>query len=225
MDGANSSRGGKGHSSAVGSHSYNSPMRTIFVDFGNVIGFFDHQRAIAKLSVFTDVPPHELTLALYGSPLEEDYETGKIRTSEYIRQAKLNGRLTCSDSEFQDAFVDIFWRNDEVCDLLPKLKPKYRLVLASNTNDAHYRKYSAQFADVLKHFDALCPSHYAGHRKPHREYFEFCQRHTQNPIRDCVFIDDYPSNIEAAKAFGWQTILYRPGQDLAGKLKALGVEV
>ena len=225
MDGRDSRRGGLSGSAALDLHSYNTPMRTIYVDFGNVIGFFDHQRAIAKLAAFTDVPPHELTLALYGSALEDDYETGKIRTSEYVRQAKLNGRLTCSDEDFLAAFVDIFWRNDEVCDLLAKLKPKYRLVLASNTNDAHYRKYSQQFADVLMHFAALCPSHYAGHRKPHREYFEFCQRHTQAAIRDCVFIDDYPSNIEAAKAFGWQSILYRPGQDLAGKLKAVGVEV
>ena len=200
-------------------------MRTIFLDFGNVLAFFDHQRAVTKLAAFTKLPPHELTLALYGGVLEEDYECGRLSTGEYIRLATRDGQLTCSAAEFEAAFADIFTRNPDVCDLIPKLKPKCRLVLASNTNDAHYRKYCEQFADVLTHFDARCPSHHARSRKPHPEYFAYCQRHTDARPADCVFIDDYPSNIEAAKKHGWQAVQYRPGEDLAGQLKALGVEL
>jgi len=200
-------------------------MRTLFFDFGNVLAFFDHQRAVSKLAAFTKLPPHELTLALYGGVLEEDYETGRLSTSEYIRLASRDGRLSCSPAEFESAFVDIFTRNPDVCDLIPRLKPKNRLVLASNTNDAHYRKYSEQFADVLTHFAARCPSHHARSRKPHSEYFAYCQRHTSHPLNECVFIDDMPSNVEAAKKHGWQAVLYQPGEDLVGQLKAVGVEV
>lgn len=200
-------------------------MRTILFDFGNVLAFFDHQRAVAKLAAHTPLPPTELTLALYGGVLEEDYECGRLSTAEYIRLATRDGQLTCSAAEFEAAFVDIFTRNDAVCDLIPRLKPKYRLVLASNTNDAHYRKYSEQFADVLKHFDARCPSHHARSRKPHAEYFAYCQRHTPHPPAECVFVDDMPSNVEAASRHGWQAVLYRPGEDLVGKLREVGVEV
>ena len=42
------------------------------VDFGNVVGFFDHGRAVARLAAFTDVPAVELALALYGSPIADD---------------------------------------------------------------------------------------------------------------------------------------------------------
>jgi putative hydrolase of the HAD superfamily len=198
-------------------------MRTVFIDFGNVIAFFDHQRAIAQLKHHTDLPPHELTLALYGGVLEEDYECGRISTAEYIRLATRDGRLTCSPEQFEAAFVDIFTRNDEVCDLIPKLKPRLRLILASNTNDAHYRKYCDQFADVLKHVDVRCPSHLVGHRKPHREYFKHCQRYADAAPDECVFLDDYPSNIEAATAFGWNCVSYRPGQNLAGRLREFGM--
>ncbi len=200
-------------------------MRTVLLDFGNVLAFFDHQRAVAKLSAFTRMPPHELTLALYGGVLEEDYECGRLSTAEYIRLATRDGQLTCSPGDFEAAFADIFTLNAEVCDLVPRLAENNRLVLASNTNDAHYRKYCDQFADVLSHFAARCPSHHARSRKPHPEYFAYCQRHTAHPPAECVFVDDMPSNIEAARKHGWQAVLYRPGEDLAGQMGAMGVEI
>jgi FMN phosphatase YigB (HAD superfamily) len=200
-------------------------MRTVFLDFGNVIAFFDHQRAVAKLAAFTPLPPHELTLALYGGVLEEDYECGRTGTAEYIRLATRDGQLTCPADVFEAAFVDIFTRNAEVCDLIPRLATKNRLVLASNTNDAHYRKYCEQFADELSHFAARCPSHHARSRKPHAEYFAYCQRHTAHPPAECVFVDDMPSNVEAARRHGWQAVLYRPGEDLATQLTATGVVI
>jgi FMN phosphatase YigB (HAD superfamily) len=38
-------------------------------------------------------------------------------------------------------------------------------------------------------------------------------------------VDDLPANIEAARACGWQGIVYRPGLDLRRELRQLGVEV
>jgi putative hydrolase of the HAD superfamily len=200
-------------------------MKTIFFDFGNVIAFFDHQRAIAKLARYTDMPPVELALVLYGGTAEDDYETGKLSTAEYVRLGKLNGRLTCTDEEFLAAFVDIFWRNDEVCDLIPRLKPRYRLILASNTNDAHFAKYTEQFADVFRHFDHLCPSHHAKARKPHPEYFAYCQRFAAADPSECLFVDDLPENVEAAGRHGWAGISYQVRGRLAGQLRAAGVEI
>lgn len=200
-------------------------MRTIVFDFGNVVAFFDHGRAIARLARYTDVPPAELMLQLYGSPIEDRYERGKLSTAEYVRLAKLNGRLTCTDDEFLSAFVDIFWRNDAVCELIPRLKPRYRLLLASNTNDAHYRKFAEQFADVLGHFDHLCTSHVGGCRKPEPEFFAYCQRYAGAEPGECAFADDLPANVEAARTHGWRGIAYRPGDDLAALLKAEGVQV
>lgn len=205
--------------------SHNFMMRTILIDFGNVIAFFDHRRAVARLVEYTDLPASELLLTLYGGVLEEDYECGRINTAEYFRLAKRDGRLNCSLEQFEEAFVDIFTRNPEVCDLIPRLKPNYRLVLASNTNEAHYRKYCDQFADVLKHFDTRCPSHLIGYRKPHREYFEHCQLYAEAEPHECLFLDDYPSNIEAAKAFGWTCIAYRPDENLADRLRDLGIRL
>jgi len=198
-------------------------IKTICIDFGNVIGFFDHQRAIEQFARFTTMPTMELTLAIYGGTLEDDYEQGFLTTAEFTRQAKLNGRLTCSDGEFLAAFVDIFWRNAEVCDLIPQLAQNHQLLLASNTNDAHFKKYCEQFADVIEHFDSLCPSHILQARKPHAPYFERCQTYIESRPQECLFIDDLGVNTEAARRHGWQTLDYQPKQNLHDQLAALGV--
>lgn len=200
-------------------------VRTIIFDFGNVLAFFDHGRAIARLAEYTDIDPVELTLILYGGAPEDSYERDAIGTDEYVRDGLLNGRLSCSREQFLAAFVDIFWRNDEVCDLIPLLKPKYRVILASNTNEAHFNQYTKQFADALCHFDHLCTSVTARARKPEPAFFAHCQQYANADPGECVFIDDLPTNVEAGVKFGWNGIVYTPNGTLADKLRAAGVDV
>ena len=199
-------------------------MKTIVFDFGNVIAFFDHGRAVEKLARFTDMPAAELRRTLYDNPIEDRYERGQLSTAEYVRQATENGRLTCSQADFLAAFVDIVWPNPEVIGLIPLLKPRYRLVLASNTNDAHFTKFTHQFADVLAEFDHLCTSHRCGFRKPEAGFFAHCQHHAAAAPADCLFVDDLPANVAAARSHGWQGIDYpRPGT-LQADLEAAGVQ-
>ena len=201
------------------------PIKTVILDFGNVIAFFDHGRAVARLAAYTDMPAVELALVLYGSQIEDAYERGLIDTAEYVREAKLNARLNCTEEQFVSAFGAIFWRNFEVCDLVPLLKPKYRVVLASNTTRAHFDTYTKQFADVLAHFDHLGTSFEAHARKPEPAFFAHIQRHADAESHECVFIDDLPTNVEAAEKFGWRGVAYRPDGTLADKLRAVGVEI
>lgn len=200
-------------------------IRTILFDFGNVLGFFDHSRALKQLARFTNMDPTELALVLYGGVLEDDYEIGRISTSEYVEAACKNGWLRCSPVEFQAAFVDIFTENTGVTALIPLLKKNYRIVLASNTNDAHFRHYCKQFDHVLKQFDFLGASHQALARKPHREFYEYCQRFVNCEPSECLFVDDLPSNIAAAEAFGWQGIVLTSAEDLITRMKALGIRI
>ncbi|MDB5310942.1 MAG: yihX [Gemmataceae bacterium] len=200
-------------------------IKTIFFDFGNVIAFFDHGRAVAELVRFTDMPPVELALALYGGPIADDYECGTISTAEYVREALLNGRLGCTDVEFLSYYHDIFWENTEVCELIPMLKPRYRLVLASNTNEAHFLRYTRDYADVLAHFDHLVVSHHAGARKPHPEFFAYAKQFAHADPAECVFVDDLPVNVEAADRAGLRGVTYTPDGTLAEKLRAAGVEI
>lgn len=201
------------------------PIKTLIFDFGNVVAFFDHSRAVARLAQYTDLPPVELALKLYGSQIEDAYERGTIDTEMYVRQASRDARLNCTTEQFLIAFVSIFWRNFEVCDLIPRLQPKYRIVLGSNTTQAHFDAYIKQFADVIRHFDYLGTSFGARARKPEPAFFAHVQRHTDADLGECLFIDDLPTNVEAAERFGWRGVVYRPDGTLPDKLRAAGVEV
>lgn len=200
-------------------------IKTIFLDFGNVIGFFSHRRASEALAKFTDMPVDELHEVLHGGDLLDQYEHGHLTTADYIRLTRLQGRIVCTDEQFLEGFVNIFWANPEVCNMIPRLRPRYRLVLASNTCDAHFAKFSEMFAETLSHLDELGASHTLRARKPHRAFYENAQALAQAEPEECLFLDDREVNIEAANQFGWKTILYKPDGTLEAKLRAAGVEI
>jgi putative hydrolase of the HAD superfamily len=199
-------------------------IRTIVFDFGNVVAFFDHGRSVAKLAAYTPLPPVELALRVYGDPIADDYERGLLSTSEFVREAILNAKLSCTPVEFLAAYTDIFWPNPEVIDLVPRLKPAYRVVLASNTNDAHYLRYTADYAAELAPFDHLVASHHAAARKPDPSFFAYAQQFTHAQAGECLFVDDLPVNVEAARRFGWEGLVYQADCTLPEKLRAAGVQ-
>jgi putative hydrolase of the HAD superfamily len=199
-------------------------MRTIFFDFGNVVGYFDHRRAIRQFVPHCDLTEDAIYAALYGAELEDDFEAGRIGGEEFIRRACEAIGYRGSPEQFRTAFVDIFTPNPEVCALVPRLHPRHQLVLASNTNELHSAFFQRSFADVLRHFDALGQSFEAGARKPHPRFFAYCQALTDAPPHECLFIDDLPANVEGARAFGWHAIRYTTYPDLVRRLRELGID-
>jgi putative hydrolase of the HAD superfamily len=167
--------------------------------------------------------PEAIQAYLYGGTLEEDFESGKISAPVFCGMVRETCHLTCTDEQFAKAFADMFTANVDVCALVPRLKARYPLYLLSNTNDLHYRQFSKQFADVLGCFNGIVLSHEVGVRKPNPRIYEACLKLAGKQAGECLFIDDLPSNIAAAKACGWHGLVYRPGEDLAGELARIGV--
>jgi glucose-1-phosphatase len=201
-------------------------IKTIFLDFGNVIGFFDHNRAVGPLAEHSPFDAVTLEKMIYGGPEEDAYERGKLSTEEFVDFAMKAGQFTVSRATFLHHFADIFTPNPDVCELIPLLAKHYRLVLASNTNEAHYLKYSTMFERELSVFSALCPSHIVGHRKPHPDYYVACQQHAAAQPSECLFVDDIAKNIDAAvSSVGWQGLLYRKGNTLRQRLNQFGIAV
>jgi glucose-1-phosphatase len=201
-------------------------IRTILFDFGNVVAFFDHRRGLRRMLPHTDRTPEELVQLFYYNDLDVRYECGKLTTEEVFAMAQAAAGLRCSREEFVSAFCDIFWPNPPIEDLIGRLKQRgYRLVLASNTNAAHYAHYREQFKDVLSHFDAIAVSHEAGARKPQPKFFEYAHRLTGCQVAECVFVDDLLDNVAAAREFGWRAIHFTRFDDLVPELRALGVRV
>jgi putative hydrolase of the HAD superfamily len=199
-------------------------ITTVVFDFGNVLGYFSHRKSAEQVAAYTKMSVESVLAYLYDSKLEEDYESGRISTAVYTGMARETCHLTCTDEQFAAAYSDMFTPNPGVCALVPELKGKYALYLLSNTNDLHYRQFREQFQDVLAYFDGLVVSHEVGIRKPKPGIYEVCQRRAGRPAAECLFIDDVPTNVDGARACGWQGLVYRRGDDLRRELARLGVQ-
>jgi putative hydrolase of the HAD superfamily len=199
-------------------------LRAIVFDFGNVVAFFSHRRAAEQLAAFGDVSPEALQAYLFGGHLEDDYEAGRLSTPVLTALVRETFHLRGTDEQLAAAFSDMFWPNDDVCSLLPRLKPHHRLLLLSNTNELHARRFLDQFKDTLSLFDHLVLSHEVGLRKPDPRVYAHCQRLAGCAAAECLFVDDLPSNVEAARACGWHGIVYQRGMDLAGQIRRVKEE-
>jgi putative hydrolase of the HAD superfamily len=199
-------------------------IQALVFDFGNVVAFFDHYQTLNRLTRYTDMAPRAMYEAIYNGDLEDAFESGRIGLAEFLARFRQTCRLSCDDDALlADVIGDIFRPNPDVCALLPALKPRYRLVLGSNTNELHARQFRRQFDDVLRHFDAVVLSYEVGVRKPRPGFFEHCRRLAGCAAGACVFIDDLPANVEGARACGWHGIVYTGFDDLRGRLAELGV--
>jgi HAD superfamily hydrolase (TIGR01509 family) len=201
-------------------------MKTIFLDFGNVIASFDHRRATRRFARRSELNEAEIFAAIYDGTLEDDFEAGRVTAEEFIRTAMDGIGYRGSAEDFAREFVDIFTANDEIIALLPRLtKQGIRLVLASNTNKLHFEFFRAKFAVALRDFHALGVSFEAGARKPHPDFFAHCQRLAGCTPAEALFIDDIHMNIEGARAFGWDAVQYIEFVQLAAELRKRGIDV
>ena len=199
-------------------------IRAIVFDFGNVVGFFDHARGIRKLQQHVKIELDDLKRALLEHDLEDAYESGKITTPEFFDQLRQSAGFQCSDEILRDCLSSIFWRNDEVCDLIPELAKDYPLYLLSNTCEIHADRFRQDFADVFEQFRGLALSHEVGHRKPKPEIYRHVQSLSGYAAEEHLFIDDLESNVQGAKDCGWQGLTYNKQQPLRRQLQLLRSE-
>ena len=202
-------------------------VRVIVFDFGNVIGFFDRYRAAKQLAAYgpPGVSVEEMVRFLFFTDLEPAFESGQLTASHVLAELRRTFGLVGTDEQLGLAHADMFTPNKAVCDLIPLLAGRYTLALLSNTNELHYGHFRVQFADVLDRFDRLFVSHEMGLRKPTPEIYRRVSEWANARPSECLFIDDMPENVEAARACGWLGIVYREGDDLAAGLRAVGVEM
>lgn len=201
-------------------------VRVIVFDFGNVIGFFSRQRAAEQLAAFgpPGVSIEEMTRFIFFTDLEPAFESGQFAGAHVLAELRKAFGLVGTDEQLGRAHADMFTPNGAVCDLIPRLQGRYTLALLSNTNELHYRQFRGQFADVLDRFDRLFVSHEMRIRKPALEIYRRVSEWAKVAPSECLFVDDLPVNVEAARACGWQGIVYREGDDLVAALREFGVE-
>ncbi len=187
---------------------------TIVFDLGNVLISFNHNIWIEKLNnIEQGLGDKYYKLYIDNYDVHRNYEAGKISDDDFIEQNLqwVNNKIT--DVEFCEIFSEIFTLNENVIELLPLLKKRYKLVLLSNTNNIH-QKYGWGKYSFLKYFDKLILSQEVGAVKPEEKIYRAVEEFTKEKPETHIFIDDIKEYVSMAKQLGWNGIQFTGYENL-----------
>lgn len=205
------------------------PPSALLFDFGNVIAFFDHGRALAQTALRAGVSMAEIQRRAASRQFAQwvcEYEHGRLDDATFCRGCLDLLELRVSPADFARFWADIFWLNEPIAALIADLHDLgHRLILCSNTNALHAMQARRQFAPTLDRFDAFVLSHEVGYMKPRFEFYASCVRAAGVPASDCLFVDDLDENIAGARRAGLAAVHYRHPVRLRHDLGKLGINV
>ena len=191
--------------------------------------------------VLTDFPWDTYTGGQKLSPEAEKVIREKVVPSELWRDFDLNDRpyedivksFVALDPRFEkeirqvveteDQIVKPFWYTE---DLIHELKRKgYRVYYLSNWAKEWYENLKDSSLAFTKKMDGGLFSFEVHAAKPDPKIYRMLtDRYGLDPGR-CLFIDDAPENVEAAKACGMAAIHFTSYSDMLEKLRSVGVEL
>ena len=199
------------------------PIEVLLFDLGNVILPFNHYQIAEKLARFSERKELSDPARIFSYLFDRqkgainNYEIGKMTSSEFFNQVKERFKLILPFDTFVPIWNEIFTENHEVSELIRFLKGKKRLGLLSNTNPLHF-EYALTTFPILNLFDKWILSHEVGFKKPAVEIFLKAMEWASVPPIKILFIDDIKEHVEAAASLGMQAIHFTSAQQLVREL-------
>lgn len=141
--------------------------------------------------------------------LREFYEQLGLLTGQSVDEVRIE----------QEASLKIDYA---VVGLVRLLRQKYSLALISNAPGAQLRDILGEYK-LEELFDCILISGELGVTKPNPQIFHSALRELRSTPDSCVFIDDNPLNVSAAKRLGLTGITYTDSPALRESLCSLGI--
>jgi putative hydrolase of the HAD superfamily len=196
----------------------------IIFDLGNVLVRHDNELLSRLLAAqCRDRASAKEMLPIYLRS-HDDLSTGKSTLNSlyqaYVSEAGFGGTY----EEFADSWCGHFSRDPEMEALLETLAARYRVVVLSNTNHAHW-DFILRDYPVMQTPHALYASHLLGLAKPDAAIYEAVLKSENRKAEEAIFIDDVAANVEGARAVGINGILFRGAEDLKRDLEQYGIYI
>ena len=187
-----------------------SDFDTIIFDFGGVILDIDPDLSRRR---FAEMLGIENARKLETEQLPQLYETGSISRAEFVARINQIAGTQLSDSEILAAWNAMLLNYKPArIEWIKRLQKTHRLLLLSNTNDAHFEyfhnkliaEYGVTFYQL---FDHVYLSHEMGLLKPSHEIYETVIAEQKLDLQRTLFIEDTARNVVGAQEVGLQTLL------------------
>jgi epoxide hydrolase-like predicted phosphatase len=202
-------------------------IRAVVVDVGGVLERVDDaswpQILIDRWEQRAGRPAGVILAALAEHAPGDAIATGRISeqqfTGLYADTLGLDPATTAQlMTEMWDAYcgeLDVAMR-----DFVAGLRPAYKTAILSNSADGARREEQRRY-DFESLVDVIVYSHEVGLAKPDPAIFEVTEQRLAVAADEIVFIDDVPSNVDAACRRGWHAIHHTDTRDTITQVTAL----
>ena len=183
-----------------------SRPNVVVFDLGKVLVDFDYSIAIRRFAERSEAGIEQIQ-RLVDSPIQVEFESGKITTDEFIAAIRHGAGFRGDLAEFVSIFADIFTPMETMIAFFERLKSfGIPTCVFSNTNEIATGHIREKFS-FYRRFDNFVLSFEVGGMKPDEPIYEVVEQRTDESGAAILYIDDRPENIMTGKGRGWQTIL------------------
>jgi HAD superfamily hydrolase (TIGR01509 family) len=191
----------------VSSNMRTRKVKAVCFDVANVLVEIDIAYAITRLGLYVDDRLSQKIHALGQWATYDAFERGHLLEAQFLRELRTHLAINLHHTEL------VAWWNsslrkmvdgvEHVVDEIIGHMPVYAL---TNTNPLHF-DYLMCNMPLLQRFDRVIASFHVGHRKPEAQLFKAAAQLMGQSPADILFIDDLMTNVDGAKAVGYQAEL------------------
>lgn len=176
-------------------------MKYILFDIGNVLVDFQFERLYeihAEHSGRPLVPFSEQDLEM-----RDQVEKGLIDDSQWVEYLNEARGLSWTVEQLVDVWAEMFTRNETGIELFrSSIDAGAQVYTLSNIAKHHIDAIEKNWPDFFHGATGLFLSYQIGVRKPHPDIYRHALKELDAAGEDCLFIDDLPENIKAARSVG-----------------------
>lgn len=192
----------------------------LLFDLGGVIMGLDWDRCFERWAAASGTPAQVLRERYSFDDAYQRYERGEIGEPDYYRALGESLGVEMTDAQWAAGWGAIFTEEiAPVVEMVARVKDRVPVYAFSNTNAAHQRVWSRDYAPALAHFREVFVSWQLGARKPERESFQRIARRIGVAPGAILFFDDTPHNVAGARDAGLQAVHVRSPADVAMALR------
>ena len=186
-----------------------SKIKVVFMDIGGVMltNGWDHESRAKAAEVFG----FDYTeMNILHNFIYNVFEIGSISLDEYLDTVVFDKPRDFTKYQFKDFMYSQSLELPQMLSWLKSWKRKIDLpVFAISNENEELNNYRIQTFNLHELFDGFFSSCYVGYRKPDPRIFKTALEITQVKPDECIYFDDRPMLVNAAKKLGMNSMLHQ----------------
>jgi putative hydrolase of the HAD superfamily len=198
-------------------------FRLVFFDLGDVVCHFLPARRLTAFAVTTQLEAEEIQDKLWDSGFSAQCDAGRYSGAEMCAQICQRLGVSLPRHEVRRLWALAFEPNAEVVAIAAALRRQLPTGLLTNNPPLLREAFPVFLPDIERRFAPIIFSYQHGACKPNPALYAAVVRRTGVAAHATLLIDDAPTNVQGARAAGWQALHFTTPGALREALRALGV--